>query len=381
MSSMIEKEVDAVSILYSLTDSYKNIAVSFSGGKDSLVALDLAVRVGIQNVVFVDTTIEFEETKEYVNAISDFYGIKVDVVKAPKDFFNLAGKIGFPSRRFRWCCEVFKFAPLMTYARKKDIDAYVTGLRSDESARRSRYELIDTNPVMPITQINPLLEWTENDVWQYIKKYKLPINKLYNHFGRIGCWCCPYRSESDWNFIKKTYPEKMKKLEDNLVKYAEEVGIPDKHRFIKERGWTAFAPPINRIIIGLCQINNDGNGKIDVTLSSGISSQYFQKIANLLPIITTDYEINGKQMKLKIDNQNKSRLRVLVEKSINCVNCGACIAICPQGALYLDGESIHVDNEECNHCCRCLHTKILRGGCIIRNYSPKRASFITKSTK
>ena len=105
---MIEREVDTLSLLYSITDSYKNIAVSFSGGKDSLVALDLAVRVGIQNAVFIDTTIEFEETKKYVNEIRDYYGIKFDVVKAPRDFFTLAEKIGFPSRRFRWCCDRWK---------------------------------------------------------------------------------------------------------------------------------------------------------------------------------------------------------------------------------------------------------------------------------
>jgi phosphoadenosine phosphosulfate reductase len=377
---MIEKEIEAVSSLYSLKDSYKNMAVSFSGGKDSLVALDLAIRVGIQNVVFVDTTIEFEETKEYVNAISDFYGISVDVVRAPSDFFSLAEKVGFPSRRFRWCCEVFKFAPLMTYARKNEVDAYITGLRSDESARRKRYRLVDVNPVMPIAQINPLLEWSKNDIWQYIEKYKLPVNELYSHFDRIGCWCCPYRSESDWGFIEEKYPQKMNVLEDNLLKYADRVGISDSYGFIKKRGWSAFAPPINRIIIGLCQISNDGNGKLNVKLTSEIGSQDFQKIANLLPIITTDYEINEGQMVVKIERQNRSRLRVLVEKSINCANCGACIAICPTGALYLDNETIHVDEEKCNHCYRCLNTKILRGGCIMRNYSPKRASFIAKVT-
>lgn len=375
---MIERESNALSTLYSVLDTYKNIAVSFSGGKDSLVALDLAVRVGIQNAVFVDTTIEFEETREYVNTISDFYGIKVDVVKAPRDFFDLARKIGFPSRRFRWCCDVFKFAPLMKYARSNNLEAYITGLRSEESSRRSRYKVIDTNPVMPIAQVNPLLDWTESDIWRYIKIYNLPVNKLYNFFSRIGCWCCPYRTERDWNQIEILYPDKVKKLEDNLMNYADRIGIWDKHRFIKERGWIAYAPPINRISIGLSQTDNDDNGKVDITLLSRISFQEFQKIEKLLPIITKDYKINDNNIRIRIDKHNKNRLRVLVEKSINCIKCGACLAICPKSALYFDEESLCVDNEECDHCYRCLHTRILRGGCIVRNYSPKRASFIRK---
>ena len=51
------------------------MAVSFSGGKDSLVALDLAVRVGVTKAVYCDTTADFDETVVYVAKLKDFYGI------------------------------------------------------------------------------------------------------------------------------------------------------------------------------------------------------------------------------------------------------------------------------------------------------------------
>lgn len=106
----MEKESFALAELAEL--SKRNVAVSFSGGKDSLVVLDLAQRVGIKKAVFVDTTVEFDETVDYIRSVEDFYGFKIVVLRAPVDFFGMVGHIGVPSRRFRWCCDVFKFGLL-----------------------------------------------------------------------------------------------------------------------------------------------------------------------------------------------------------------------------------------------------------------------------
>ena len=105
MKNLITKEIEAIQFLKK--NATEKTFVSFSGGKDSLVALDLAIRANFNEAIFCDTTIEFDETLQYVNIISNFYGIKIDIVKAPIDFFEIVRKIGFPSRRSRWCCDVF----------------------------------------------------------------------------------------------------------------------------------------------------------------------------------------------------------------------------------------------------------------------------------
>ena len=68
------RESKAIAFLTEHAD--QDTVVSFSGGKDSLVALDLASRVGIRDVVFSDTSIEFEETVSYVRTIADLYGFR-----------------------------------------------------------------------------------------------------------------------------------------------------------------------------------------------------------------------------------------------------------------------------------------------------------------
>ncbi len=376
---MLANEVKAISFLQSLPDDFDRIAVSFSGGKDSLVALDLAIRVGIKKAVFADTTIEFEETKEYIKTVSDFYGITIDTTYAPRDFFEVAMQVGFPSRRFRWCCDVFKFSPLMKYARLKHLDAFITGLRREESFRRHRYLAVDSNPVMPIKQVNLLLDWSEKEIWEYIKTYNLPVNTLYNHFKRIGCWCCPYRTNNDWKVIEKLHPEKIQKLDSELLKYAEMLGINDKKRFIEGKGWTVFAPPIRRISVGIYSLCDGKDDKLDLILSTRTSAES-RRIKKLLPIISNDFFVFDNEMRVRVNQRDKKKLNTLLEKAINCIGCEACVSLCPTGALGLDEESLFVEKEKCNHCYRCLHTKILRGACIVRNYSPKRASYLKRDT-
>lgn len=370
---MIDKERASLAQLASI--SREKVAVSFSGGKDSLVALDLAYRVGIKKAVFCDTTIEFDETKDFVKHVEKFYGITIDIVRASTTFFEIIKHVGLPSRIFRWCCDVFKFGPLSSYASKENLYGFITGLRKKESNKRSIYEHFDSNPMVPVKQINPILNWTDQDVWNYINAYNLPVNPLYKHFERIGCWCCPFRSNEDWKKIKKLFPEKASSFEQILAEFANKMNIKDKKKFIDERGWTAWFSPVTKISIGSyapCQSEGD---EIDL-IFSGKSKEQINRIVKLLPILTDDYFEAGTKLRITIKKVDKRKLNILVEKAINCKACGACTSLCINGALRADGESIYVDKSKCNGCHQCLRTHPLRGSCVIRNYSPKIATFI-----
>jgi len=370
---MLEKEKNALVQLANI--SKKRVAVSFSGGKDSLVVLDLAHRVGITRAVFCDTTIEFDETKEFVKKIERFYGIRIDVVRAPVTFFEMIKHVGLPSRIMRWCCDVFKFGPLSNYAIRKKLYGFITGLRMEESNKRFSYKKVDNNPLVPVKQINPILDWTDDDVWEYIKMNSLPINPLYKYFDRIGCWCCPFRSNSDWMKIKKLFPEKANIFERFLMEFAEKMNVRDKSEFINRRGWTSWSNPIRRISIGVYSPCQAGKDKVDL-IFNGQSEKQIRRIIKLLPIITDDYFVIGNKLRITIKDSDRRRLNVLVEKAINCKACGACTALCKTGALQVDNESIYVDFTKCNKCQRCIKTQPLRGACIIRNYSFKIASLV-----
>jgi len=364
-----------------LAESSKdNLAISFSGGKDSLVVLDLAYRMGFRKAVFADTTIEFEETKQFIGLIESLYCLKIDVVRAPVDFFEMVNHVGVPSRRLRWCCDVFKFGPLAKYAFQNNLDGFITGLRNEESTKRRSYNAIDHNPLLPVKQVNPIINWTDQDVWSYIKKNELPVNPLYKYFNRLGCWCCPFKSDDEFTKIAELFPEKREKFRRTLTDFAIKMNIPDKEKFIENGGWKRWATPLKKISIGAytpwspCQDER----REDVNLIfSGQSEKQIERIVKILPILTENYYASRTSLRITVKKINKRRLNVLVEKALNCKACGACTSRCPQGALHVDNESIYIDRDKCTRCQECLKTHVFKGSCIIRNYSPKRSSLIS----
>jgi phosphoadenosine phosphosulfate reductase len=358
-----------------------NYYVSFSGGKDSLVTLDLALRVGINNVVFCDTTLEFDETLEFVDKIESYYGIHIERIKPPVNFFILAEKLGFPSRKCRWCSIVCKFGPQSKFAIQNKIEGYITGLRSEESNKRRSYKPIDFNPMVPVKQINPIINWSEADVWNYIHDEGLPVNPLYQHFDRVGCWFCPYMTKDEWRILSEHFPEKYDTLINQLDSFADRNGILDKNKFIDERKWTSWANPIKKIIAGSYNIAYNGKTVecIEISFNADNENQ-IEKVIKVIGILTNDYTLNntGRYKKLVINSfdGNIQKLNVLVEKAINCKCCGTCLSLCTKGALKMDAESIYIDPDKCDGCQNCLRSSKLKCGCIIRNVSPKRASMI-----
>lgn len=344
--------------------SKKNPAVSVSGGKDSLVVLDLGLQAGVENFVFSNTTIEFEETVDYVKELEKFYGINIEILEPPRGFFDLVEKFGWPSRRWRWCCEVTKFGPLGKYALENKITAYITGLRKEESARRTNYKGKSQNPLIPVVQVNPILDWSIMDVWDYIGERSLPINPLYRRgFKRVGCWCCPQKTKCDWEATENHSPESMEfmksSIKESLTQY-QGIGIDNVDNFVEEMAWTKH---VNLQVSEICgSVERDG----DIFLLTLEKDQDVEKVLKILPIISDKFVVKGKT--ILIEGGNKRKLKILIEKALNCEGCGACIPTCKNLALQLEDSQIKVDETRCKRCLKCTKTKFLRGACIARNY-------------
>jgi phosphoadenosine phosphosulfate reductase len=361
MMSLDEMEIEAISAIRRINTD--RAVVSVSGGKDSLVALSLSIRAGVKRAVFCDTTIGFPENIKYIKFLQRFFGVKIDVIRSSLDFFSLSSKIGFPSRRMRWCCDVFKFAPLADYASKRQISAFITGLRKEESTRRGLYELVDRNPLIPVTRVNPIISWNERDIWSYIRKYNLPLNPLYKYFKRTGCWCCPYTPKEDWEKVKTIYPELYRRLETELLKYAKKLGVPNPQKFA-EQSWLNWAPRYRRWQI--CTISKLCSLETTYLLCFNVESDA-HRVAQYLPVVTSRFKIFGK--KIRVSGVSPTVLRIVIEKAVNCIGCKTCFSLCPRRALFIRNLTIAVDEQRCNRCGRCLHSSYLRFACIARNYS------------
>ena len=107
-----------------------------------------------------------------------------------------------------------------------------------------------------------------------------------------------------------------------------------------------------------------------------------EKVKNLIKILDNDYSIKENEIEIllneeKIKEETK-KIQVLVEKAVNCVQCGSCQSLCDKNALCVE-ENIKVDTDFCNQCDQCLLPigKVkLRNMCIGRNYSRNRKTLI-----
>lgn len=189
-------------------EKYKNkidcFYVAFSGGKDSMVLLELVEKSLPLNsfvVIFGDTGMEYPDTYELVDIVEKncrehdvpFYRAKSHL--EPDESWRLFGP---PAKTLRWCCSVHKSTPqilkLREISNKNDcIGMAFVGVREHESLSRSHYKVFNYGKKSKGQySLNPILEWTSAEIWLYSYLKNLTINSAYTKGNsRVGCLCCP----------------------------------------------------------------------------------------------------------------------------------------------------------------------------------------------
>lgn len=178
--------------------------VAFSGGKDSVVALDLVQRALPHNcfkVLFGDTGMEFPDTYETVEKIKQICAEeKIEFLQAksklkPENTWQIFGP---PAVTIRWCCSVHKTTPQIMQLRevlqKPDFTGMAfTGVRGDESLSRSEYDAISYGGKHSGQySCHPILEWNTAELFLYIYENGLTFNNAYKKGNtRAGCLVCP----------------------------------------------------------------------------------------------------------------------------------------------------------------------------------------------
>lgn len=181
--------------------------IGFSGGKDSVVLLDIVKRAKVKHEVFYNiTTIEHPETLEFVKSFPEITFIE------PKNTIDeLIIKKGFPPlRKIRYCTTELKV--------KNGRDRLkLLGIRAEESKRRATLEPLKLEG--KDRYIFPLFDWTVADIWQYIGKYNLRYNPLYDcGYKRVGCVLCPYSPKKIIEMELEKYPEIVERYRQACIK-------------------------------------------------------------------------------------------------------------------------------------------------------------------
>ncbi|HEY9062725.1 MAG TPA: phosphoadenylyl-sulfate reductase [Pseudobacteroides sp.] len=146
-------------------------------------------------IFFLDTGRHFQNTYDLMAETMQRYNFNYEVY-APdsKDLEAAVSKYGpnffYESvEQRKRCCEIRKVKPLKRVL--STVDGWICGLRRDQSATRQEIEIFEWDSSHSIYKINPLAFWTEDMVWEYIKKHNIPYSNLYkNGFPSIGCQPC-----------------------------------------------------------------------------------------------------------------------------------------------------------------------------------------------
>ena len=174
--------------------------VAFSGGKDSIVMYDLVKRAGVKFDVHHNLT--GIEPPELIYFLRKHYP-EVITESPQKTIWQLIVDNGVPpTRLMRYCC-----AELKEHGGEGRFK--ITGIRHEESLKRSKRKYFE--PCIKNTGtrfLNPIIDWTEAEIWEYINLYKLPYCNLYNKgWRRIGCMFCPMSSRSEKARQEIEYPK------------------------------------------------------------------------------------------------------------------------------------------------------------------------------
>lgn len=239
----------------------KPLIVTDSGGKDSSVCVHLAKKAGIPlEVQHAHTTADAPETVYFLRekfkrleGCGIRCSIQYPVYKNKRtSMWHLISEYGFPNRNRRFCCDILKESGIGKHA------FAVTGVRWSESKkRRGRgvYETIQKNKENKIILnndndekrrlfetcqlkakrvCNPIIDWTDSDVWEFIRSENLEVNPLYfDGFTRVGCVGCPLAGLKMRNYQFSRYPKYKNIYIISAKKYIEKLTSIGKKFFLK----------------------------------------------------------------------------------------------------------------------------------------------------
>ena len=173
----------SLSLIRKALRDHERVAVACSFGKDSIVVLHLARRVNPDIPVFaVMTPFKPKETFELMEKTRKLWNLNLKVFQSKEKVLPDLHKTN-PER----CCYILKVKPTMEAV--KDLDAWICGLRKTEGKTRVDYSEVETKG--SLVKVNPILTWTEADVWRYTAVKNLPIHPWYQlGYRSLGCACC-----------------------------------------------------------------------------------------------------------------------------------------------------------------------------------------------
>lgn len=403
VDSMVAKNADMMAIIEQVTvkkiyDYWKRYQkrldcfhVAFSGGKDSMVLLELVKKALPHNafmVVFGDTKMEFPDTYKLVNIVEQ--QCKEDGIAFYRAASHLGAEeawrlFGAPSTVLRWCCSVMKSTPQTLKIRDilgKDnfVGADFVGVRAEESIKRSEYEFESYGKKQKGQHSqNPILDWNSAEVWLYIYSRKLPINEAYKKGNtRAGCLFCPMgRGKAD-SFRQMSYPNEIEKFVSIIRDMTDD---PNIETYISNGGWASRKNGRDIKNNPERYIETERDGKLYIRVISPKTD--WREWIKTLGDLPFDFSIvetaDGYEVGFPIE-YNKTvlgkRFKQVFRKTAYCIGCRVCEVNCMFGCIDFSN-GLKITN--CRHCQQCHEVD---EGCLMYHSleQPKNGGRVMKNS-
>lgn len=243
--------------------------VGFSGGKDSQALLELVKMSGVKfRAVYSVTT---NDPAENIRFIRKNYP-DVEFSHVESSIMRMIEKKGLPTRVHRWCCSIFK-------EQAGASSVVLTGIRWEESRTRAEYSAVEkkgktkkdkvvldldkmrTNEFRCVggkdkIMVYPILAWTENDVWEFLKIRGLKINPCYNRGMRVGCAFCPFSRKGEIEKYAASHPKQKEALLHAIDRYLNRNQGSSKFKNATEVfNWWISKKSVNEYLQMQCQLS------------------------------------------------------------------------------------------------------------------------------
>lgn len=401
IAEMVDRNTDMMSVIEQSTckkiySYYKRnkskldcFHVAFSGGKDSVVLLELVYRALRNNfiAVFGDTKMEFPDTYDLVDIVEDqCKERKIPFYRAashfdPADSWRLFGP---PSRVLRWCCTVHKAAPQTLKIREvldkaNYVGADFVGVRAAESLKRSEYEFENYGKKQKgqYSQ-NPILDWTSAEIWMYIFSRNLPINATYRKGNsRAGCLFCPMGGGKADSIRMMSYPKDIE-FYTNIIR--DTVNDKNMDSYIANGGWVNRRNGRDLLDTPPRYEEDELNGKVLLKISN--PSTDWKEWIKTLGDISFEYTVEPTKDGYIVgflSESNKTTIgkyfKQVFRKAAYCVGCRVCEMNCPYASISFES-GLRIDN--CRHCRQC---HAIDDGCLVYHsvQQPKNGGHVMRS--
>ena len=191
-------------ILFSLFKRFKErAAIVTSGQLSGMVMIHLAAENQLPfRVCTLDTLRLFPETYKFFERVEARYGIQIEQLHPePQELKEMVAQHGeylfFDSKaKQEYCCNIRKVRPMQRLL--ETLDVWITGIRHDQSDARKQHRKAEiiSSATHPVLKVSPLIQWSTEDIWQFVRENEIPVNPLLaadaqgHYYESIGCIIC-----------------------------------------------------------------------------------------------------------------------------------------------------------------------------------------------